>query len=421
EVEYRERGADVDLARLRSDVRRARAAIGPAGAAPRGVPADRALHDSQRAAALRAASVQWPLPVVSGPGPPHRALRRLDVREAQGALAAGRRGAALLRRRRAAGDGGHLLSAEHFTVDGTLIEAWASLKSFRPKNERPEDRPPPDDPGNPTVHLHGARRSNATHASISDRDALLAQGERAGGEARLRRPCPHDQGEDRAAGAGDGARERVPGLQGHGLRQRQLLPLHGAVRAGRRGGAAGAVEAAARPEEPGGARDRGGRRRTRDRATDLGPGARRERAPQGGARDLPRRRVWVRTKVKSPQTNGICERFHKTVLKRSTGWRSTRSFTRVSRSSKPISTRGWWCTTSDARIGLREDTDADLPGRRAAGEGEDAGGASGNEHEREPETEDRTITCQIRCRRLQMSRAGVEPATRCLKGSCSAS
>jgi hypothetical protein len=57
-----------------------------------------------------------------------------------------------------------LLSASHCTVDGTLIEAWASLKSVRPKGERPEDRPPPDDPDNPTVHFHGERRSNATHA-----------------------------------------------------------------------------------------------------------------------------------------------------------------------------------------------------------------------------------------------------------------
>jgi hypothetical protein len=47
------------------------------------------------------------------------------------------------------------MSDDHFTVDGTLIEAWASLKSFRPKDEKPEDRPPPDDPGNPTVNFHG--------------------------------------------------------------------------------------------------------------------------------------------------------------------------------------------------------------------------------------------------------------------------
>ena len=66
-----------------------------------------------------------------------------------------------------------LLSAEHFTVDGTLIEAWASLKSFRPKDEQPGDRPPPDDRSNPTVNFHGERRSNATHQSTTDPDARL--------------------------------------------------------------------------------------------------------------------------------------------------------------------------------------------------------------------------------------------------------
>lgn len=43
----------------------------------------------------------------------------------------------------------NLTSDEQFTLDGTLIEAWASLKSFRPKGEKPGDRQPPDDPGNP--------------------------------------------------------------------------------------------------------------------------------------------------------------------------------------------------------------------------------------------------------------------------------
>jgi transposase len=65
----------------------------------------------------------------------------------------------------------HLLSAEHFTVDGTLIEAWAGLKSFKPKGAAPS--PPPDDPGNPTVNFHGERRSNATHASTTDPEARL--------------------------------------------------------------------------------------------------------------------------------------------------------------------------------------------------------------------------------------------------------
>jgi transposase len=67
-----------------------------------------------------------------------------------------------------------LLSNEHFTVDGTLIEAAASLKSFKPKDEPPSNEPP-DDPGNPTVNFHGQRRSNATHQSTTDPEARLAK------------------------------------------------------------------------------------------------------------------------------------------------------------------------------------------------------------------------------------------------------
>jgi transposase len=63
-----------------------------------------------------------------------------------------------------------LLSNEHFTVDGTLIQAWAGLKSFQRKDVPPA---PPDDPGNPTVNFHGERRSNATHQSTTDPDARL--------------------------------------------------------------------------------------------------------------------------------------------------------------------------------------------------------------------------------------------------------
>jgi len=65
-----------------------------------------------------------------------------------------------------------LLSDEHFTVDGTLIEAWASLKSFK---RRDDVSGPPDDPGNPTVNFHGERRSNDTHASTTDPEARLAR------------------------------------------------------------------------------------------------------------------------------------------------------------------------------------------------------------------------------------------------------
>ena len=77
-----------------------------------------------------------------------------------------------------------LMSEEHFTVDGTLIEAWASLKSLRPKGEERDDRTPPDDPGNPSVDFHGARRQNATHQSTTDPGARLAK-KGAGKEAKL--------------------------------------------------------------------------------------------------------------------------------------------------------------------------------------------------------------------------------------------
>src|ERR1700756_949942 len=53
-----------------------------------------------------------------------------------------------------------LTSDEHFTVDGTLLEAWAEAKSFQAKDKK---QPPPDDPGNPTVNFHGEERSNQTH------------------------------------------------------------------------------------------------------------------------------------------------------------------------------------------------------------------------------------------------------------------
>lgn len=66
-----------------------------------------------------------------------------------------------------------LLSDEHFSVDGTLIEAWASQKSFQRK-DKPE-APPPEDPGNPTVNFHGETRRNDTHQSKTDPDARLAR------------------------------------------------------------------------------------------------------------------------------------------------------------------------------------------------------------------------------------------------------
>src|SRR5437899_9707822 len=76
----------------------------------------------------------------------------------------------------------NLLSDEHFTVDGTLIEAWASLKSFKQKDAA--SGPPPDDPGNPTVDFHGERRRNVTHRSTTDPDARLFRKAK-GHEAKL--------------------------------------------------------------------------------------------------------------------------------------------------------------------------------------------------------------------------------------------
>ena len=68
-----------------------------------------------------------------------------------------------------------LLSNDHFSVDGTLIEAWCSMKSFRPKEALDADGPPPDEPTgrNAEVDFRGEKRSNATHASTTDPDALL--------------------------------------------------------------------------------------------------------------------------------------------------------------------------------------------------------------------------------------------------------
>jgi transposase len=74
-----------------------------------------------------------------------------------------------------------LISDEHFTVDGTLLDAWASLKSFQPKDKQDA---PPDDPGNPTVNFHGQERSNETHESKTDPHALLAR-KGQGKEAKL--------------------------------------------------------------------------------------------------------------------------------------------------------------------------------------------------------------------------------------------
>ena len=76
--------------------------------------------------------------------------------------------------------GQRLLSEEHFSVDGTLLEAWASVKSFRPRDD---DSPPPEGGGrNPEVDFRGERRRNETHRSTTDPEARKGKG-----RARVRR------------------------------------------------------------------------------------------------------------------------------------------------------------------------------------------------------------------------------------------
>jgi transposase len=75
-----------------------------------------------------------------------------------------------------------LLSDEHFTVDGTLLEAWAGAKSFQRKDGK--SKPPEEGGSNPTVNFHGEKRSNGTHESRTDPDARLAKKAK-GKEAKL--------------------------------------------------------------------------------------------------------------------------------------------------------------------------------------------------------------------------------------------
>ena len=76
-----------------------------------------------------------------------------------------------------------LLSDEHFTVDGTLIEAWASLKSFRPKNGN-DRHPPCDGSRNPGIDFKGQIRKNDTHRSTTDPESRLFKKSK-GKEAKL--------------------------------------------------------------------------------------------------------------------------------------------------------------------------------------------------------------------------------------------
>lgn len=105
-----------------------------------------------------------------------------------------------------------LLQDEHFTVDGTLIDSWASLKSFRLK-----DGPPPPSSGgpNPKVDFRRERRSNATHAFTIDPDArLLTKSFRTNGQALLFRPCAMDNRDNLGIATPGTGRKSSAGLGG---------------------------------------------------------------------------------------------------------------------------------------------------------------------------------------------------------------
>ena len=128
-----------------------------------------------------------------------------------------------------AADRRSLRSDEHFTVDGTLIEAAASLKSFKP---RAGDPPPDDgDRGNPSVDFHGDRRANATHQSATDPEArLFRKGKREGGQAGVHGPCADGEPQRPAGGlsgersdGGRAERDAVPVLLA-GARERGFHP-----------------------------------------------------------------------------------------------------------------------------------------------------------------------------------------------------
>ena len=118
-------------------------------------------------------------------------------------------------------------SDEHFSVDGTLLEAWASGKSFQPKGKN--SSPPPDDPGNPTVNFRGEKRSNQTHESKTDPDAFAgAQRRRQGGEVELLRKS--------AGGESQWINCIGPGVGSHGHRRARCGDGHAAAGSGDRAG-----------------------------------------------------------------------------------------------------------------------------------------------------------------------------------------
>ena len=153
---------------------RAWAAVDRAGETAAGAVAASALLGAQRTDADGAVVLQHVVSLVRGAEHGRRGLGRDHFQQEPRPLAEGEIAeeffAAVLDLARAK----ELLSDEHFTVDGTMVEGWASLKSFQPKDESERSsNDKPDDPGNPTVNFHGQKRSNKTHQSTTDADLRL--------------------------------------------------------------------------------------------------------------------------------------------------------------------------------------------------------------------------------------------------------
>jgi hypothetical protein len=121
---------------------------------------------------LRTAELRPAVQVVPGPADQCGRLRPHHVHQEPGAPARGRDRRPVLRRSPSPAKLRRYVSSEHFSVDGTLLEAWASHKSFKPK----QGPPPPAISGgrNSEVDFRGLPRSNRTHRSTTDPEALLA-------------------------------------------------------------------------------------------------------------------------------------------------------------------------------------------------------------------------------------------------------
>src|SRR5438552_4570576 len=157
-------------------------ALNSAGEAAACLVAPSAVLSAQRTHADGATGLQPVVPLVRGPEHGRRHLGCDGVHEERQRLLEGDVAdaffAAVLNLARLQ----DLLSDEHFTVDGTLLEAWAGQKSFRRVDD--EHQPPAvrsDEGSNPTVNFHGEQRSNQTHCSTADPDAMLARKSRGAG------------------------------------------------------------------------------------------------------------------------------------------------------------------------------------------------------------------------------------------------